>query len=245
MPAVSARLKSHATSVSVPLAAVVLLFTVSGAAGLIYEVIWIRSLTLVFGKTIYAASAVLAAFMAGLALGSVWGGRFVDRWVSVRGRHPLKIYGLLEAGIGLWALVLPLVMAGIGALYMALSGPFERLSAGLVAMRFVLATLALMPATSLMGATLPALSRWAVQHEEQLGRRLGLLYALNTLGGVIGCLAAGFVLLEAIGLRGTTWLAAAGNFAVAAIAWGLSRRGGAVLARPAAAAPAAPGRHHH
>src|SRR5262245_6332544 len=139
---------------SVPLLAVVLLFIVSGAAGLVYEVIWIRSLTLVFGKTVHAASAVLAAFMAGLAIGSAWGGRVIDRRIAA-GAHPLKIYGLLEAGIGLAALLLPLVMSGIGLLYVALSGPFEHLSIWLSGMRFVLATLALLPATCLMGATLP------------------------------------------------------------------------------------------
>ncbi|HKY31584.1 MAG TPA: fused MFS/spermidine synthase, partial [Candidatus Polarisedimenticolia bacterium] len=194
----------------VPLSAVIVLFIVSGAAGLIYEVIWLRSLTLVFGKTVHAASAVLAAFMAGLALGSAGGGRLVDR----SGRDPLRLYALLEAGIGIWALSLPLVQKGVAALYVALSGPFEHLTATLSAVRFVMAALALLPATALMGATLPALSRWAVRHEGQVGSRLGLLYALNTLGGVAGCLLAGFFLLEWLGLTGATLAAAAGNFLV-------------------------------
>src|SRR5512145_1378122 len=90
-----------AASAALPI--VIVLFVLSGAAGLTYEVIWIRSLTLIFGKTVHAASAVLVAFMAGLALGSAAGGRFVDRARF----SPLKLYAMLEAGIGLWALLLP------------------------------------------------------------------------------------------------------------------------------------------
>ncbi|MGH9869501.1 MAG: fused MFS/spermidine synthase [Candidatus Polarisedimenticolia bacterium] len=217
----------------VPLAAVILLFIVSGAAGLIYEVIWLRSLTLIFGKTVHAASAVLAAFMAGLAAGSALGGRLVDR----RPGNPLRLYALLELGIGVWALALPFVQKGIGALYVALNGPFDHLSAALSAGRFVTAALALLPATALMGATLPVLSRWAVSHESQVGSRLGLLYALNTLGGVAGCLLAGFVLLEGLGLTGTTLAAALGNFLVAGVAWMLSREAGGSEARETKAPP--------
>ena len=222
-----------------PLLAVVLLFVLSGAAGLVYEVIWIRALTLLFGKTVHAASAVLAAFMAGLALGSAVGGRLVDRRIA-RGDDPLRIYALLEAGVGVAALILPLLLMVVTRLYLSLSGPFEHLPAWISVVRFVLATLALMPATCLMGATLPALSRWAVRRESQVGNRLGLLYALNTLGGVAGCLLAGFLLLEALGLRGTTFTAVAGNFLVAGLAWWMSRRrSGAPASAPAASAPPA------
>lgn len=219
-----------------PLTGVVLLFLVSGAAGLVYEVIWIRELTLIFGKTVHAATAVLCAYMAGLALGSAAGGRLVDRLKT----DPLRVYAVLEAAIGLWALLLPLVFKGVTALYVGLSGPFEELPATLSAARFILATLAMMPATALMGATLPALSRWAVRHETQVGSRLGLLYALNTLGGVTGTLVAGFVLLEALGMTGATLTAVAANLTVAAIAFGLSRRAGA--AGPAPGAVTAPDR---
>src|SRR5512132_1123966 len=160
---VSSAPRRQATLAGVPLPAVILLFIVSGAAGLIYEVIWLRSLTLIFGKTVHAASAVLAAFMAGLATGSAAGGRLADR----RAANPLRLYAMLEAGIGVWALVLPWVQKGAGALYVALNGPFEHLSAALSVGRFLTAAVLLLPATFLMGATLPALSRWAVRHESQ------------------------------------------------------------------------------
>jgi len=218
------------------LAAVVALFVVSGATALIYEVIWTRSLTQFFGKTVHAASAVLAAYMAGLALGSLLGGRLADR----ARRSPLLIYAALETGIGLWALLLPFAFRGVGALYIALSGPFERLPATLAIGRFLLATLAMMPATALMGATLPVLARWAVRQQAHVAGRLGLLYALNTLGGVIGCLAAGFALLELIGVYRTTLVAAAGNILVALIAYAM-QRGRPPSAVPAGAAPPSPG----
>ncbi len=220
-----------------PLAAVVALFVVSGATALIYEVIWTRSLTLFFGKTVQAASAVLAAYMAGLALGSLMGGRVADR----ARRAGLLAYAALEAGIGLWALLLPFVIHGVGLLYVALSGPFERLSATLEIARFLLATLAMIPATAMMGATLPVLARWAVRQQEHVASRLGLLYALNTLGGVIGCLGAGFALLELIGVSRTTLVAVGGNFLVALVAW-LMQRGTAetpAAPEPGARAPSA------
>ncbi len=230
MPARESR-PGPAASAALPI--VIVLFVLSGAAGLTYEVIWIRSLTLIFGKTVHAASAVLVAFMAGLALGSAAGGRFVDRARF----SPLKLYAMLEAGIGLWALLLPMVMAGVGMIYKALAGPFDHLPVWLSLVRFVLATAALMPATFCMGATLPALSRWAVRDQSQVGSRLGLLYALNTLGGVAGCLAAGFFLLEWLGLSGTTWAAVAGNLVVAALALALAQR--EAVPEPAGHEPAA------
>ncbi len=207
------------------LAAVALLFLVSGCAGLIYEVLWTRSLTLVFGKTVHAASAVLAAYMAGLALGSATGGRLIDRLSGRLRGGPLIAYAALEVGIGLWALLLPLVLRAVTAVYTSIAAPYETPPASVGLLRFVLATAALMPATSMMGATLPVLSRWAVRRESEIGRRLGLLYALNTLGGVAGCLAAGFILLESVGVWGSTLAAAAGNFLVAGLGLALARRG--------------------
>ena len=78
---------------------ILVLFFASGASALIYEVVWARRFTYVFGGSAYAIATVLAAYMAGLALGSAWFGRRIDR----RG-HPLMVYGILEAGIGIWAL---------------------------------------------------------------------------------------------------------------------------------------------
>ncbi|MCH2172000.1 fused MFS/spermidine synthase [Myxococcota bacterium] len=196
--------------------AILTVFFVSGAAGLVYEVVWMRWLSLVFGVSIYAAATVLASFMGGLALGSYLFGRWIDR-----GAHPLYMYAALEAAIGVYALFVPL-------LFESLRGPVTalhqlELSYPLFAFLRALITggVLLLP-TVFMGGTFPILVRLFVERESDIGRRSGLLYFINTAGGVAGCLLAGFVLIENFGLRGTTYVAAAANFAVAAIAAGLA-----------------------
>ncbi len=192
------------------------LFFLSGAAALIYEVLWARQLGLVFGATTHAASAVLAAYMLGLALGAVLGGRWADR-----APNPLRLYGLLEAGIGAAGLALPWAIARLPALYAPLAGREDGMGAGLALLRFVLALALLLLPTLLMGATFPALVR-------VLGtagaRSLGRLYAANTLGAVAGTLAAGYVFIAWLGVSGTGALAASINLGVALVALLLAGR---------------------
>ncbi|MBI5136566.1 MAG: fused MFS/spermidine synthase [Nitrospirae bacterium] len=195
-----------------------LLFLVTGATGLVYEVIWTRMLGHVVGNTTQAIGLVLAAFMAGLALGSLALGRWADRRTD-----PLKVYALLELGIGACALAIPgtfeLLLDGYAALHAGFSG-----HAGLIgAARFVVAFLVLVVPTFLMGATLPVLARYAVREKGAVGGRLGTLYGINTLGAMAGAWASGFVLMRAFGISGAGHVAVALNAAVAVCALLLHR----------------------
>jgi len=194
---------------------------VSGATGLVYEVVWTRSLTLVFGSTTFAVSTILAAFMAGLGAGALLLGRVVDR----SGR-PLLTYALLELGIAASALALPLVLPGVVPLYRALWERYEPSFLTLSLFRFGMLLVCLLVPTTLMGGTLPALVRCVKRHSGGLGRPAGLLYGVNTLGAVLGAGAAGFALLPWLGLEKTTTLAAAVNLGIGALVLGLSRAEG-------------------
>src|SRR5438445_2703034 len=182
----------------------------SGVSGLLYEVVWARMLHLSFGDTVLAVSTVLASFMAGRAMGSRWIGRSIDRR-----RRVLAGYAGLEVGIGLSALLFPVVLQGLTPLYVwlhqSLSSSFWLF--GLV--RFLLAFGFLCVPTALMGATLPVLSRYLVQSSATLGWNVGALYALNTGGAVLGCFMAGCVLIGSVGLSRTVWTGAALHFAIA------------------------------
>lgn len=195
------------------LAWVWLLFFVSGFTGLVYEVLWTRSLTLVFGNTIYAAATVLAAYMGGLALGAWFIGRRVDR-VS----RPLLLYALLEALVGASALVFPYFLKGSVPLLQVLYRSGHTDALGLV--RFLLAFVFLLIPTAAMGGTLPALAK-LMARVENAGRVLAWLYGINTFGAVLGTVAAGFYLLPGFGLSGTRWGAVGLNALVALAALGL------------------------
>ncbi len=197
-----------------------LIFIFSGASGLIYQVIWMRQLTLIFGSTVFATSTVLTAFMAGLALGSFYFGRKID----TSDQSPLRIYALLEAGIGAFCLVWPLILSVLGALYVLIHRNVTSEFYTLSLIRFVLTFAVILIPSTLMGGTLPVLTRFFVKRLEQLGTNIGVLYALNTFGAVIGTVAAGFFLLEAFGIRWTLGIGIAINFAVAAIALVLTQR---------------------
>ena len=197
-----------------------IIFIFSGASGLIYEVIWMRQLTLIFGSTVFATSTVLTAFMAGLALGSFYFGRKIDE----SGQSPLRMYALLEAGIGAFCLVWPLILSVLGALYVLIHRNVTSEFYTLSLIRFVLTFVVLLVPSILMGGTLPVLTRFFVKRLEQLGTNIGVLYALNTFGAVIGTVAAGFFLLEALGIRWTLGVGIAINFGVAAIALALAPR---------------------
>lgn len=187
-------LPSHARRASWPILAV---FLLSGAAGLVYEVVWSRQLVLVFGNTAEATSAILTGFFAGMALGAFAGGRLADRV-----RSPLRLYGLLELGTVVAVLATPVLFRLVAGVYGLAFGALEANTGLLVFARFGLALLALGPATVLMGATLPALTRH-LRSSGTLADAFGRLYAVNTVGAIAGTLAAGGVLIELLGLSGT------------------------------------------
>jgi spermidine synthase len=191
------------------LPALLLLFTLSGVSGLIYEVVWLRYLTLVFGVTVYAVSTVLTVFMGGLALGGFMAGKFADRL-----QHPLRAYGVIELLIAASAILTPTSFAllhGVyGALYPALPENLTLVSL----VRFVLACIMLLIPTTLMGMTLPIVVRSSLGRSPSLGTSVSLLYACNTAGGILGAYLAAFVLIGSIGVRATTLTAVALNAAV-------------------------------
>lgn len=205
-----------------PVAPYLLIFFVSGACSLAYEVVWTRLLGLSIGHTTVALTAVVAAYMGGLAAGSAWCGRYLRR-----GMPPALLYAALEAGIALLALAFPLQLSVVGGLSSGAGQWLDRGSTSLGIVRFGLATLAVVPATFLMGGTLPAmLEAIPARSAHAAARSAGLLYAVNTAGAVVGAALAGFVLIERLGTLETTWMAAAGNLLVAVAAVALYRGSG-------------------
>jgi len=193
-----------------------ILFFGSGISGLIYELVWLRYLTLVFGVTIYAVSTVLSAFMGGLALGGYLAGRIADRV-----KRPLRLYGVIEVSIGLSAVLTPPAFGVLQSVYRGMYPVLPHDLTTLSLVRFVLACVILLVPTTLMGATLPIVVRSTLGRTGSLGSNLSLLYACNTAGGITGAYAAGFVLIGALGIRATTVTAAVLNVSVGLLAIGL------------------------
>jgi len=187
-------------------------FFFSGAAGLIYEVVWTRMLTQIFGNTTYAIATVLSAFMAGLALGSYLFGRIADR-----GKNDFLLYGILEVGVGIYGLVIPWLFKLVQMLYIPLFRLSDSYPFIFNLLLFLLSFFLLAPPTILMGATLPILSRFFVRTFTHLGRRVGDLYATNTLGAVLGCGLAGYYLIPTLGMLRAVYVAAALNLGVGAV----------------------------
>lgn len=206
----------------------------SGASSLAYEVVWTRSLAAVFGVALHATTAVLVAYMAGLSLGGLVGGR-----VAPRLRAPLCVYAALEAAIGASALLVPLGLSAVGGLYGWLHEPLlERPALGFV-VRFLGALAVLIVPTTLMGATLPLAAEGCVRRGDALGAGAGRLYAANTAGAVLGVLATGLFLLPALGVSLTNHVSAAVSVAVALLALALVGRAGTAQEGPAGPASAA------
>ncbi len=200
-------------------ALVFLIFILSGAAGLIYEVVWARQLVLVFGNTTQAVSAILTGFFGGMAIGSVVGGRVADRV-----RSPLRLYGVLEIALAVVVIATPLTFRLIHEVYRGAYGALEASPQLLALTRFGLSLLALGPATVLMGATLPTLTRHLSAGGDHLSRAFGRLYAANTFGAILGTLLSGLVLIELLGLTGALLVGAACSAVAGIVALQLSRR---------------------
>ncbi|MGA3095745.1 MAG: fused MFS/spermidine synthase [Bryobacteraceae bacterium] len=196
------------------LPALLILFAASGCAALIYEIVWYQLLQLVIGSTAVSLGVLLATFMGGLCLGSIGLPRYLRP-----GRHPLRVYALLEVGIGACGLLALIGMPLIGGIYSSAVGHgFPS-----IVLRAVVCAICLMPPTILMGASLPAAARW-VETTLKGVSWLGLLYGGNTAGAVFGCLLAGFYLLRVYDMATATFVAAALNAGVALTAWLLAAR---------------------
>ncbi len=185
----------------------------SGAASLVYELVWIRQLTLIFGGTLYAISAVLCAFMGGLALGA-WALPHYLNWRNRHHRPPrlVRLYGVLEGLIGLYALGFPLGLELLQRLYpLAMAGSLES-GPLLHFLEFFFSAALMIPPTMLMGATLPLLGSWVIgDRAGKVYSHMALLYSLNTFGAVAGCLYTQWFAIEQLGVRGTVGTAVAVN----------------------------------
>lgn len=193
------------------------LFFGSGCAALIYEIVWFQQLGLVLGASALSLAILLASFMGGMCLGS-----FALARVVSQSRHPLRVYAILELLIAVCGLVILFALPVVGRLYWAIS---VRGSADLP-LRAIVAMLILLPPTVLMGATLPAVSRWVECTRDGLSR-LGLFYGANTVGAVAGSLLSGLFLLRLFDVSVATCVAAGLNVAVAAVAWHLAAKSSA------------------
>ncbi len=195
------------------LVAIFFLFIATGMCGLVYQVVWQRYLLNIFGATIYSVSTVLSAFMGGLALGSWLFGRVADRT-----RRPLVVYGALEILIGVAALLVPAMLHVLDPVFTGVYRNFESNFYLFSAVRFVVVFAVLLVPTTMMGGTLPVLSRFLSPDGGGAGLRVGLLYALNTTGAVLGTILGGFFFIRWWGITRTVWLAAAINMTAGVIA---------------------------
>jgi spermidine synthase len=192
-----------------------LLFVGSGCAALIYEVVWFQLLQLVIGSSAVSMGVLLGTFMGGMCLGSL----LLPRVAAIRSQHPLRMYGFLEIGIGSIGLLVLVAMPLLNSAYTSLGGT------GIVGilLRGLVAGICLLPPTLLMGATLPAISRWVESTPEGVSW-LGFFYGGNIAGGVLGSLLAGFYLLRVHDLAFATYVAVALNFTVAGVALVIASR---------------------
>ena len=206
------------------LPALLLLFIGSGCAALIYEVVWFQLLELVIGSSAVSIGVLLGTFMGGMCLGSL----LLPR-LTRPDAHPLRLYAWLELGIGIVGLIVLFAMPLIGGAYTAWAGT------GVVGLllRGVVAGICLLPPTMMMGATLPAMSRWVEATPRGISW-LGFFYGGNTAGAVIGCLLAGFYLLRVHDVAIATYVAIALNVTVAAVAFLIATLSPAEGQRPAA-----------
>lgn len=200
------------------------LFVGSGCSALIYEVVWLQLLQLVIGSSAASLAVLLGTFMGGMCLGSI----ALPRLISHR-RHPLKVYALLECGTGLFGFLVLFGMPLVRNLYTASIGH------GMpgILLRSVACAICLLPPTLMMGATLPAISRW-IEATPHAASWWGFFYGGNIAGGVFGCLLAGFYLLRIHDMATATYVAAAINFTVALVGFSLA---GGVSYTPRSTAP--------
>jgi spermidine synthase len=212
---------------------VLAIFVLSGAAGLVYEIVWSRQLVLVFGNTTQAVSAILTGFFGGMAIGAAVGGRIADRV-----RSPLRFYGLLEIALVVVVLVTPFTFTLIDEAYRGVYPSLES-TPYLALARLVLAVLALAPATIMMGATFPTLVRHFTRSNE-MGQAFGRLYMANTLGAVAGTIVAGLVLIEVFGLSGALRIGAVCSAIAGLVALWLARAADRQQPEPVTSSPQAP-----
>jgi spermidine synthase len=200
-------------------AALPVIFFVSGCAALLFETLWFYQAGLTFGNTIWASSLVLAGFMGGLALGNALATR-----LRPGAFHAIRTYGMLEAAIGISGFALVVGLPPLTTLIGSVLEPVLASAWITNALRLTFAFLLLLIPSTAMGATLPVMVAALYRRDPRFGRVLGKLYGWNTLGAVVGALAGDLVLIDAVGVRGTGLIAAGISLSVASLALLLSRR---------------------
>ncbi len=199
-----------------------LLVFLSGFSALIYQILWMKQLGLLFGNTSHAAGVTLAAFFAGLAVGSwFWGKR------SNQGRNPMRIYAGLELGIAITALLYFVVIKGYHFIYPEV---FESVHSGawLLLIKFILALVLIFPPAFCMGGTIPVVGQYVIRNASRFGSTSALLYGINTLGATLGALLAGFFLPLWFGFQATCFIAMGITLILAVMAFVLSRSSSAL-----------------
>ncbi len=191
-----------------------ILFLLSGALGLGYELVWIRKAALVVGASQIALSTVLTSFFLGIALGSY----AVGRWLRSQRWSPLFVYGLFELAIGVFAVAFPWLFDLLESLYGAIYPVVEGSAGALFAVRFLLLFLLVLVPTFFMGGTLPLLLDGLVAEDRSIGSRTSFLYGINILGAVGGVLVTCYWAIPALGMDGTSQVGGIGNFLVGAFA---------------------------
>ena len=193
-----------------------LIIVLSCACGMLYEIIWARQLTLFFGSPVFAVSAILSALTGGLGLGS-----FCSRRLADGVKRPLRLYAFLGIGLGIFALIFPMLLDILNAICVLI---YRGLEVGLYFLswiRFVLSFVVLLIPSTLMGVAVILLSRSA--KERCAGFRADRVFTINMLGASVGCIAAGFFLIQLLGGQSSVYLGVAINLILAGAAFGLDR----------------------
>lgn len=194
------------------------LFFFSGVTALIYEVLWLRELSLLFGNSSQAMATTLAAFFFGIGLGGQYWGNYAKT-----SQQPLRLYAMLEFGVAIWALGYYQVIDLYAWIYPYLFTQFGAESQWFLLLKFSLSVLLLLPATFFMGGTLPIMSRYVVANDSEVGEKVAVLYGVNTLGAMLGVFLASFYLPSILGYNQTYLLAIGLTMLVACIAYLTSR----------------------
>jgi spermidine synthase len=214
---------------------VLLLFFASGATALVYEVLWSKYLTIMLGSTVQAQTVVLAVFMGGLAIGNRLFGR-----LSITIKNPLLGYGVMEILIGIYALLFPNIYRAADWIFVATGSNFATASFALLLLKLFISVALLIIPTVLMGGTLPLIAAWIEKQPGfESGARVGIFYAVNSLGAVTGAGLAGFYLIQEFGMTGTLAFAATANVLIGLGAGFIAKRQQTELVTPKKGANAA------
>ncbi|MBV9463779.1 MAG: fused MFS/spermidine synthase [Verrucomicrobiae bacterium] len=199
--------------------ALLLCFLLSGGAGLVYEVVWSKYLSLSIGSGGVAQVVVLAAFMGGLAAGSRWGGIRADRLDK-----PLRAYAVIELAVGIYALLFEWIFEASRGFFLWSAGLGDWGPAVLTLLKLATSALTLVVPTTLLGATFPLLARGMIRSRADIGGNISRLYFLNSLGAAAGCALAGFILLPKFGLQFSMIIAGGLSLAAGFASWIVSER---------------------